>query len=133
MKLGSSIALLSLVALGGTLAATNPTEADYAEYLSQNVTAQAQVGLCQPEGFSEWLGKIGEVISGVCQEAIAGGQVLSAAETQEIIAENTEYKNRIFLSTYQTETPFGSYKAIGIFDRFFLQEINTGIDSPDFS
>ncbi len=133
MKLGASIALLSLAALGGTLVVTNPTEEDYAAYLAQNVTAEAQVALCQPEGFSQWLGKVGEVISGACQEAIAGGQVLSAAETQAIIVDNTDYQNRVFFSTYITETPFGNYRAIGVFDRFFLREVNSPTPDEPFS
>lgn len=123
MKFGSFIALLSLTALGGTLAVTNPSEEDYAQYLSESVTGEAQVAVCQPEEFSQWLGKVGEVISEACQGAIASGQTLSAAETQALIMDSTEYQNRVFFSTYITETPFGNYRAIGVFNRFFLREI----------
>ncbi len=122
MKFGSSVALLSLIALGGTLVVTNPSEEDYAQYLLESVTGEAQVAVCQPEGFSQWLGKVGEVISEVCQEAIASGQSLSADETQALIMDNTEYSNRVFFSTYITETPLGNYRAIGVFNRFFLRE-----------
>ncbi len=123
MKFGSSVALLSLIALGGTLAVTNPSEEDYAQYLSESVTGETQVAVCQPEGFSQWLGKVGEAISQVCQGAIASGQSLSADETETLIIDNTEYSNRVFFSTYITETPFGDYRAIGVFNRFFLQEV----------
>ncbi|MGB3292235.1 MAG: DUF4359 domain-containing protein [Phormidesmis sp.] len=100
---------------------TNPTKEDYAAYLSQTLSEEAQVSLCQPEGFSEWLGKVGEVLSGACQEVIAGGKRLSAAEIQETLVANTERKERFFFSTYETKTPFGSYQAIGVFDRFIPQ------------
>lgn len=121
MKMVSSLALLSLVALGGALVITNPTKEDYATYLSQTMSDEAQASLCQPEGFSEWLGKIGEALSGACQEVIAGGKNLSAAEIQATLVANTERQERFFFSTYETETPFGNYKAIGVFDRFIPQ------------
>ncbi len=121
MKIFSSLALLSLVALGGALVVTNPTKEDYAAYLSQTMSTEAQASLCQPEGFAEWLGKVGEMLSEACRGAIAGGNSLSAAEIQQALAENTERQERYFFSTYETETPFGRYKAIGVFNRFVPQ------------
>ena len=97
---------------------TNPTEEDYAEYLSQTVADEVQSSLCQPEGFSEWLGRVGEALSSACQGILAGGESLSQAEVEDLIVENTQYNNRIFLSTYVTESPFGNYRAIGFLNRF---------------
>jgi hypothetical protein len=122
MKLGLPITLVSIAALGGALYLTNPTEEDYAQYLSQTLSTDAQVSLCQPEGLSEWLGRVGEAISNACESAIAGGQSLSAQETQALIVENTEYSNRIFFSTYITQTPLGDYRAIGALNRFWLRD-----------
>lgn len=124
MKAFSSLALLSLVALGGALFVTNPTKEDYAAYLSQTMSAEAQASLCQPEGFAEWLGKIGEALSGACRGAIATGNSLSAAEIQQALTENTERQERYLFSTYETETPFGRYKAIGVFNRFVPQGVS---------
>lgn len=121
MKLTSSFALLSLAALGGMLFFTNPSEEDYAEYLSQTLTEEAQLALCQPEGFAEWLGKVGEALSGACEGLIAGGGSLSQEDLQTLIIDSTDYKNRVLFSTYTTETPFGSYEGIGLFNRFFLK------------
>ena len=121
MKLGLSLALLSVAAVGSVLAFTNPSEDDYAAYLSQQVNAEVQVALCDPEGFSNWLGKVGEALSEACQGLLSGGEKLSAEEVQDIIKENTEHSNYVLFSTYITETPFGDYRAIGIFDRFFLE------------
>ena len=123
MKFGSALVLLSIAAIGGTLAFTNPDEDDYAMYLSQTVNTEVQVALCDPEGFSNWFGKVGEALSGACQSLLSNGEKLSAEEVQGLIKENTTYKNRILFSTYNTETPFGDYKAIGVFNRFFLEEV----------
>jgi hypothetical protein len=121
-KLFSSLALLSLVALLGTLFITNPSEEDYAQYLSQTLSDEVEGSLCQPEGFSEWLGKVGEALSKACQGIIAGGESLSQEEIQALIIDNTNYKNRILFSTYISETPFGNYRAIGVFNRFILRD-----------
>ena len=121
-KVVPSLALLSLAALGGALFFTNPSEEAYAQYLSQTAADEVEASVCQPEGFAEWLGKVGEAISQACTGLVAGGERLSQAEVQEIIIENTEHKNRILFSTYLTETPFGDYKAIGFFNRFIIEE-----------
>ncbi len=121
-KLFSSLALLSLAALLGTLFITNPTEEDYAQYLSATLTDEVEGSLCQPEGFSEWLGKVGEAISKACQGVIAGGESLSQDDIKALIIDNTDYKNRILFSTYDSETPLGNYRAIGLFNRFILRE-----------
>jgi Domain of unknown function (DUF4359) len=121
-KMFSFLALLSLMALGGVLFITNPTEEDYAQYLSATLSDEVEESLCQPEGFSEWLGKVGEALSKACQGIIAGGESLSQEEIQALIIDNTDYKNRILFSTYISETPFGNYRAIGVFNRFILRD-----------
>ncbi|MEO1792446.1 MAG: DUF4359 domain-containing protein [Cyanobacteria bacterium J06629_19] len=121
MKIAPALALVSVAALGGALLFTNPNEDDYASYLSQEMTIEAQNALCAPEGFSNWLGKVGEALSSACQGILAGGEALSKEEVQELIKENTDYKNRFLFSTYDTQTPFGNYRAIGVFDRFILR------------
>lgn len=121
-KLAPFLALLSLIVLGGTLFATNPNEEDYAQYLSQTVADQTKGSLCQPEGFSKWLGKVGEAISQACQGVIDGGEDLSKEDIQQLIINNTEYHNRFLFSTYITKSPLGNYRAVGIFNKFFLSE-----------
>ena len=117
-----SLALLFLLALGSALFVTNPNEEDYAQYLSQTVADRTEESMCQPEGFSEWLGKVGEALSKVCQGVITGGERLSEEDIQELIITNTEYNNRFLFSTYITESPLGDYRAIGVFNKFFLRE-----------
>ncbi len=122
MKIAPTLALISLAAVGGTLFFTNPTEDEYAEHLSSNITIEAQNALCDPEGFSSWLGRVGEALSSACQGILAGGERLSDEEVQDLIKENTDYRNLFFFSTYETQTPVGNYRAIGVFDRFILRE-----------
>ena len=121
-----SLAIIALLALCGALFVTNPNEEDYAQYLSQTVAAQTKESACQPEGFSEWLGKVGEAISKVCQGVINGGERLSEDDIQELIITNTEYNNRFLFSTYVTKSPLGDYRAIGVFNKFFLREQSEG-------
>ncbi|MGB3299937.1 MAG: DUF4359 domain-containing protein [Phormidesmis sp.] len=117
-----SLALLFLLALAVALLVTNPNEEDYAQYLSQTVAEQTKGSLCQPEGFSKWLGKVGEAMSQACQGIINGGESLSKEDIQQLIITNTEYHNRFIFSTYITQSPIGNYRAIGVFNRFFLSE-----------
>ncbi|MGD1865647.1 MAG: DUF4359 domain-containing protein [Phormidesmis sp.] len=125
MKIASTLTLLSLAALGGALAFTNPNEDDYAAFLSKTVTIEAQETLCAPEEFSTWLGKIGEALSTACQGILAGGETLSENEVQNIIKDSTDYNNRFLFSTFDTETPFGNYRAIGVFNKFIISEGET--------
>ncbi len=121
-KIVPSLLLVSLLALGGALFFTNPNEQDYAQYLAETVSDDIEQSVCQPEGFSKWLGKVGQALSQACQGIVTGGEALSKAEVQQLIVDNTEYQNRILFSTYVTESPVGSYRAIGYFNRFSLQE-----------
>ena len=121
-KVISSLAFFSLIALGGTLFFTRPDEEDYAAYLSEQMGDQVEASLCRREDFSVWLGRVGEALSNACEGILAGSEALTEEELQQVIIENTEYGNRIFFSTYITETPFGSYRAYGIFNRFIIQE-----------
>lgn len=122
MKIISTLAALSLVALGGALVVTNPSEEKYAQHLSQTITVETQATLCQPKEFSEWLGKVGEFLSDACEELVAGGKKLSDAEIQAMIVDNTDHTNRIVFSTYETKSPFGNYRAIGVLGQFFTHE-----------
>ncbi|MBE9064345.1 DUF4359 domain-containing protein [cf. Phormidesmis sp. LEGE 11477] len=123
MKPVPAIALLSLLALGAASIITNPNENDYADYLAQNISVETKETLCNPEGFSNWLGKVGAVISEACQGIVTGGKALTEDELQTIIKDETEYKNRLFFSTYDTQMPIGDdYRAVGIFGQFILQE-----------
>lgn len=121
-KVIPTVALLSLAALGATLAITRPDEEAYAAYLSTQMADEVEDSICQSEGFSTWLGKVGEALSRACEGLVAGGKSLTEEEIQQLIIENTEYGNRILFSTYITETPFGNYRAYGFLNRFIVKE-----------
>ena len=121
----SSIALLLLfssVTASVALFFTRPDEKDYAIYLSEQIGDRVEASVCRPEDFSEWLGRVGEALSKACEGILASGETLSQEEVQQLIIDNTDYINRILFSTYVTETPFGNYRAFGLFNRFIVRE-----------
>ncbi|MEM6449924.1 MAG: DUF4359 domain-containing protein [Cyanobacteria bacterium P01_D01_bin.105] len=121
-KVISSIALLSLIALGATLFLTRPDDDDYALYLAEQMADNVEASVCQPDEFSKWLGKVGEALSRACEGLVAGGESLTKEEIQQLIIDNTNYQNRVLFSTYMTETPFGNYRAFGVLNRFIIKE-----------
>lgn len=122
MKKVTYIAIFSLIALSGALFFTRPNEQDYAVYLSEQLGEQVEDSVCRPEDFSTWLGKVGEALSKACEGIVSGTEALTKEDVQQIIIDNTDYNNRILFSTYITQTPFGNYRAFGLFNRFIIQE-----------
>ncbi|MEL6354158.1 MAG: DUF4359 domain-containing protein [Cyanobacteria bacterium J06627_28] len=123
MKLGLPLTLIAIAALGGTLAFTNPNEDDYAVFLSDAVNEKVQEEICNSGRLSEWLGRVGDALSGVCQNVVTSGGKLSEREVQTFIKDNTDYNNRFFFSTYTTDLPFGTYRGFAVFNKFILRPI----------
>lgn len=123
MKLGLPLTLISIAALGSALAFTNPNEDEYAVFLSDAVNVKVQEEICNSDRLSEWLGRVGDALSGICQNVVTSGGELSEREVQTFIKDNTDYNNRFFFSTYTTELPFGTYKGVAVFNRFILQPV----------
>ena len=123
MKLALPLTLISLAALGGALAFTNPSEDDYAAFLSDRVETRVQAEVCGTDALSNWLGKIGDALGDFCQSLVSEGGDLTEAEVQSFIKESTDYKNRFLFSTYTTEFPFGTYKGVAVFNQFLLREL----------
>lgn len=117
MKLIPLILLGSVAIAGGASFLTNPTEADYAQYASQRLTEEVQASLCQASGIPPLSERLDRAISGFCERTV--GRVVSSDAVEEILLENTERKNRIFFSTYETALPQQTYKAVGVFNRFY--------------
>ena len=113
---------LSLALIGAAMIVTRPDEEDYAAYLSEQMATRVEASLCRPDDFSQWLGRVGEALSSACEGILSGGESLSKEEVQRLIIDNTDYNNRIFFSTYVTETPLGSYRALGLLNRFIIRE-----------
>lgn len=119
MKVIPLILTVSVAALGGTLFFTNPTEADYAQYASQTLSEEAQASLCEASnGIPPLSERIDRAISGFCEKTVE--KLLSSDQVKAVLLENTERKNRFFFSTYETTFPEQTYKAVGLFNRFYL-------------
>lgn len=117
MKVIPLILVGSAIAAGGTLFFTNPTEEDYAQYASQALTEEVQASLCEASGIPPLSERIDRAISGFCERTV--GRFLSSEQVKEVLLENTERKNRFLFSTYETALPEQTYKAVGLFNRFY--------------
>ena len=107
----------SAIAIGGTLFFSNPTEEDYAQYASQALTEEVQASLCEANGIPPLSERIDRAVSGFCERTV--GRLLSSEQVKEVLLENTERKNRFLFSTYETAFPEQTYKAVGLFNRFY--------------
>lgn len=124
VKLISAIAAITITALSGALFATNPTEADYADYAAQTLSDEVQDFLCRPDNAGSIppiSTRIDRAISGLCERTI--GSLLSSEEVQEVLLTNTERKNRFLFSTYETTFPDRTYKTIGAFGQFYSYDV----------
>ena len=117
MKIIPVFATIAIAAIGSALAFTNPTEADYADYASQTLTAEVQASLCEASGIPSISERIDQAISGFCERTI--GRVLTSNDVKETLLANTERKNRFLFSTYETTLPSETYRTIGVFNRFY--------------
>ena len=123
MKLGLPLTLISIAALGGALAFTNPNEDEYAVFLADAVNVKVQEEICNSGKLSEWLGRVGDALSGICQNVVTSGGELSEKEGQTFIKDNAAYDKRIFISTIAPALPFGTYKGFAVFNKFILQPV----------
>ena len=118
MKVIPLILVGSAIAIGGTLFFTNPTEEDYVQYASQALTEEVQASWCEAtNGIPPLSERLDRAISGFCERTV--GRVLSSKQVKEVLLENTERQNRFLFSTYETAFPQQTYKAVGLFDRFY--------------
>lgn len=118
MKVIPLVLTVSVAALGGTLFFTNPTEADYAQYASQALAKEVQASLCEANnGIPSLSERLDRAISGFCERTV--GRLLSSDQVKNVLLENTARKNRFFFSTYETTFPNQTYKAVGLFNRFY--------------
>lgn len=117
MKLIPIVLTASVLAVGGALFFTNPSEEDYVQYAAQSLTEDVQRSLCEAEGIPPLLERLDDAIGSFCERTV--GRLISSDVVSDVLLENTERKNRVFFSTYETTFPSQTYKAIGLFDRFY--------------
>lgn len=117
----AKLIVVGLVAVSGiALALTNPGQAAYDEFATQKITDFVLQDVCQTPQSGALPDILGSVLSEGCR-AIATSR---RAEIKSFVANNTQRQNFILFSLYTTELPTRSVKTVGIFNQFFIYQIN---------
>lgn len=122
------IAILSGTALVSALVVTNPSEADYANFVSQTLDREAKAYLCEAEGIPPLSERLDGLIGNLCEQFV--NRVVSADQLQQLLMENTQRQNRWLWSTYQTRLPTKTYRFIGILGKFYPYRRDESAASP---
>lgn len=106
-----------LAMLGVVTAMTNPNQAAYDQFAAQTMTDYLAKDVCQspldvPEIF-------GNLLQGGCVSLARSSQ----SEIQQLISNNTQRQNFIFLSLYTTNLLVYQVKTIGVLQKFFIYDI----------
>ena len=131
MKIISLVVISSVAAIGGVLFLTNPNKEDYARYASQTLTAEVQTSLCRANDIPPLFERIDSAIQGFCERTV--GRVVSSEAIEDIVLENTDRKNRLFFSTYETTLPQQTYRTVGVFNRFYpygYRRTSSDVENP---
>jgi hypothetical protein len=94
MKTALSLVGLVLAGLGVAMAVTNPSQASYEEYATQQLAAYLKDNTCA---------EAGELLRGVCNQLLNENQ----SEIKELISANTERQNFGVVSVYKTDLSVG--------------------------
>jgi Domain of unknown function (DUF4359) len=94
MKTGLYLVGLVLVGLGVAMGVTNPSQASYEEYATQQLSAYLKENTCADAG---------ELLKGVCNQLLNENQ----SEIQQLISANTERQNFGVVSIYKTDLSVG--------------------------
>jgi Domain of unknown function (DUF4359) len=94
MKTGLYLVGLVLVGLGVTMAVTNPSQASYEEYATQQLSAYLKDNTCADAG---------ELLRAGCNQLLNENQ----SEIQQLISANTERQNFGVVSVYKTDLSVG--------------------------
>jgi Domain of unknown function (DUF4359) len=94
MKTALSLVGLVLVGLGVAMAVTNPSQASYEEYATQQLAVYLKDNTCADAG---------ELLRGVCNQLLNENQ----SEIKALISANTERQNFGVVSVYKTDLALG--------------------------
>jgi hypothetical protein len=94
MKTGLYWVSLVLVGLGVAMAVTNPNQASYEAYATEQLSAYLKDNTCADAG---------ELLKGVCNQLLNENQ----SEIRELVAANTERQNFGVVSLYKTDLSVG--------------------------
>jgi len=110
--IGGSLCLV----LGGVLAATNPQQNKYEQFASEQLTLYAKENICQATSPG-----IDQVIrSQMCHMMVETGK----AQIPRVVRETTTRNNYFLFSIYDTNLYFYKFRTIGIFNNFYVLDID---------
>jgi hypothetical protein len=112
----------SLLGIGVATFVTNPDQASYETYATRRLTAHLQDQVCPQAG----------ILEDVCNSALRDNQ----PQIRQFIADNTERRNFLFWSIYETNLSAGEllptvirtvipeyhFETIGVFSSFYTYE-----------
>lgn len=118
-RIAIAIGGVALFGLGAAMAITNPSPSDYQSFAVEHLTAYLKENACKK--LPQELGEFGQRL---CQAW--GGTAIDTGrpQLQQIIANQTERHNFIFLSVYRTKLAFGPFPAyefetLGVLQQFY--------------
>jgi Domain of unknown function (DUF4359) len=119
LNLIQAAGIVALTGLGVTMAIANPSESDYEEYATQQLTTYVKDNVCPqaPKNFNR-------VLRRYCKSLVDVGR----PQLARAIAENTDRYNFIVFSVYRTELsinpllPTYHFQTIAAFEQFYTFE-----------
>ena len=123
MKTGLFLVSMALVGVGVAMAVTNPSQASYEEYATQQLAVYLRDNTCADAG---------ELLKDGCNQLLNENQ----SEIKELISANTQRQNFGVVSLYQTDLSVGKllpsfldnlvpsyhFKTVGVFNNFQILE-----------
>jgi hypothetical protein len=123
MKTGLYLVGMALVGLGVAMAVTNPSQANYEEYATQQLAAYLRENTCADAG---------ELLKDGCNQLLNENQ----SEIKELISANTQRQNFGVVSLYKTDLSVGEllpsflknlvpsyhFETVGVFGNFRVVE-----------
>lgn len=111
------LGLGALTCLGGVMVATNPGQAAYEDYATQQLVTYLDEQVCAkaPKAFG---------LNRDCQSLLQSNR----SQLQKIIADGTQQRNFLFFSIYTTEFSITSFLpkyrvlTVGVFDQFLIYD-----------
>lgn len=123
MKTGLYLVSMALVGLGAAMAVTNPSQASYEEYATQQLAAYLRDNTCADAG---------ELLKDGCNKLLNENQ----SEIKGLISANTQRQNFGVVSLYKTDLSVGEllpsflgklvpsyhFETVGVFSSFHVVE-----------
>lgn len=105
------IGLATVVGLFSTLVSTNPGQDAYTRYTTQRMMKEVEVSICYD-------GDPPTLMDEACGNILLGLGTWQRDNIEQIIQLATTHRSYLLYSTYQTQLPLKTYRAIGLMGTF---------------